>query len=468
MEITTLGYILIPAIVATACIRREWLLYQAVLFSPLQASAVLNFPSITFGLQPSHLAGSLWIGLCIMTILMKAVVKTPVTEVRQVLKGIWMFGAWAGITALLMPLLFEGKVQVLTPEGEIAWLAPMRLNLTQSLYLLWGIAFCTMIVIQSSMRQTRNLLIVTLLAGVLTVAFGVYQLYSWRFGWPVFETILFNNCGFSQGFRQTVGPIKRVSSFFTEPSVYTSFISGFTGTVLVLYFGAHNRGSIKERWKRFFLFFSVPLAFIGLILSTSTTAFAVGAMLLCGTMLYFGSRLELRKIFLLGAFTFVSVAACWLIWLSVTRESESLTSTMSSLTIDKTKTSSGIERLSWDGMGIRVFIDTYGLGAGWGSNRASSLLITIASTTGVLGIFIFIWTLLVGFSLVKTVKRWSISRSDTGLLVIVVAASIGLLGVLLAGIIAVPDLYFVHFWAFAGLMLSAANVALAGNTKFPR
>lgn len=38
------------------------------------------------------------------------------------------------------------------------------------------------------------------------------------------------------------------------------------------------------------------------------------------------------------------------------------------------------------------------------------------------------------------------------------AASMGVLFVLLAGVIAVPDIYFVHFWLLLGLMLAAENV----------
>jgi hypothetical protein len=59
------------------------------------------------------------------------------------------------------------------------------------------------------------------------------------------------------------------------------------------------------------------------------------------------------------------------------------------LTVSKGDTGSFVNRTASDLYGLELFVHTYGLGLGLGSNRASSLLTTLLSCVGLLGTLAF-------------------------------------------------------------------------------
>lgn len=270
MQITPLGYWLIPTIVLTLLFKPDYLLYETVLLAPLQAASVINISSITFGLQPAYLSGSLWMAVTLYRYLREKTLILASSDVANFLRLLWIFVLWAAGSALILPSLFTGKLQVLTPEGNLVWLAPTRLNLTQTLYLVWGALLATLITINASKHDVMKVFLLSISAGVITVIFGFYQIFAALFHWPIFEMFLFNNNGFAQGFGQVVGPIKRVSSFLTEPSVYASYLSGVAALVLTMHFREGREQKFPFILPTFIL---GTLVITGLLLSTSTTAF---------------------------------------------------------------------------------------------------------------------------------------------------------------------------------------------------
>jgi hypothetical protein len=117
----------------------------------------------------------------------------------------------------------------------------------------------------------------------------------------------------------------------------------------------------------------------------------------------------------------------------------------------KASTSSGIERTAWNVFAIQNFVDTYGLGAGIGSVRASSFVIAVIANLGVIGglaYFIFI------FQVLTTKVRARESRVAT----IQAAAQTACVGMLLTSTIsgALIDLGLL-FFTMAGIAVAATR-----------
>jgi hypothetical protein len=119
-----------------------------------------------------------------------------------------------------------------------------------------------------------------------------------------------------------------------------------------------------------------------------------------------------------------------------------------SQTIDKSDTGSFIYRTTADLYSVLLTINTYGLGVGLGSNRPSSLLATVLSNTGVLGLGLFL-TMAFQFvrngSLTKSWIRWS------GIALLIDLALSG------------PDITFPPMWALFALLaqIGASNAAIS-------
>jgi hypothetical protein len=54
--------------------------------------------------------------------------------------------------------------------------------------------------------------------------------------------------------------------------------------------------------------------------------------------------------------------------------------------MNKAGSSSGVERMGWNAQGVTNFLDTYGIGVGLGSIRASSFLVVVLANLGVVGV----------------------------------------------------------------------------------
>ncbi|PYY33960.1 MULTISPECIES: hypothetical protein [unclassified Curtobacterium] len=112
------------------------------------------------------------------------------------------------------------------------------------------------------------------------------------------------------------------------------------------------------------------------------------------------------------------------------------------LATGKLGSQSQLARSGADGVGLEVFWDTGGLGAGLGGNRASSFVVTLLSTVGVVG------TALFSFAVFRTVRTGLRSR-------VTVPAAVGLLALLVAKTVAIPDLGTPLLWILLCASLSA-------------
>ena len=126
--------------------------------------------------------------------------------------------------------------------------------------------------------------------------------------------------------------------------------------------------------------------------------------------------------------------------------------------MEKPRSESFEVRSRQDTDSLGLLRSTYGLGAGWGSVRASSLIPTLVGNVGIPGMLLLSWLAVCVTLRVGRARRQQLTPQRRFVLD---ASSGSLLGTLLAAIIAVPDLEPLSFY----VLLAALIACLAGIAR---
>lgn len=293
---------------------------------------------------------------------------------------------YASASALLFPRLFFGETSVhIVVEGLVVEyaLAPSPGNITQSAYLFLGgltfLAFCILL-----QRANRWAAVERAFFAFVTIhaALGVIDLGAKMAGMgDVLEFLRTANYALlvevvEQGFWRIVAAYPEASTFagFSMPCLAFSFIYW------------KNTGSTYSLALSLVLFFLVAL-------STSTTAYAslaVLTLLLSASILMgaFRGGLTRRDLQFFGL-GWIGVAIALGTYLLNESLFEPFINMLDTVIYGKASSFSGMERAYWNAKSIEAFFDTYGLGVGMGSSRASSWLVAVLSQLGIVGAFLF-------------------------------------------------------------------------------
>jgi hypothetical protein len=466
MEIPVLGMIVLPLAALCLLLPARWMLCLVFFLAPFKASSVLNF---SLGGAPSGLQAGYFAALVfLLKVGLDAVVLGRLRYSREVLSIFSMLGlfvAYAAVSALLLPGVFAGTIDVYPitaglREDDLRPLAYGPGNFTQTVYLAVNVLLAA--ALANSIVMGRDFLFASrayIAATAFIIVMGLYQLAAHYLGFWYPYDIINNNPGYRQNYAQQVLDVKRFSSVFTEPSAAAHWLSGFVPFALVAYLRrAHGA------WLMW-----VALAAAGcLLVATSTTGYAV-ALLLLG---YVGYRAVLRlagtsavvsrraaRLAVVSALAVVGVGA--LIWASGILEL--VNAVMDKVVVTKLASESAARRLGGDAHAIDVFLSTFGLGTGWGSNRASSQLLRVASTVGIAGLVIlFVFVL----GLLRRHRTGRAAIVDRGRQDALLAAhGWAVLGMFLAALVAAGDPNALGFWIglaiYTALLTEHAGVSRA-------
>lgn len=461
MEITILGYVLIPVAVLVFIIRPDALFYFMVFFSTFLAAAVVNIKSITFGLQPSYLFGMLWI----IHLVFKYIRTPPVIDRRARGYLIFIGLVWAvALYSLNLPLIFKNRILVHGPS-DLWGNKPLNLsisNFTQFLYLTFVLMIAAFTMLEAGdLGRLVKALKILLLSTSFAIAWGFLQMLCFYTGseYPYF---LFNNSiSYAQLWNQTAGGLPRITSIFTEPSAYSSVLLMVLPIVLVLW---KNRIYIV---RKIYLDLLLGCLFVTIILTTSTTAYIGFVFMFFFILVYHiflrrvvrepaiqdpGSKTAIREYFrilMIVFLLFVSVSVVLIAAFGM--DIERFTALLRSMTLEKASSSSGIERGEGFSNGIRILFESYLLGVGWGSNRTFDLGTTLLSNTGVIGFSMFVALL---FQILSNCSRVYRNTDNFAVSSIGLALLISTGTVLFIMFISGPDIILLCFWILAGLSLS--------------
>ncbi|GBQ35416.1 hypothetical protein [Gluconacetobacter azotocaptans] len=304
--------------------------------------------------------------------------------------------AWTVMGSIVMPRLFMNSVLVWPQRndavGHQVLLAPSFGNVSQDMYLLVNVV----LMVTAAGFLTRGdiridkLYRAYLFSGWVVCVICFWQLAHRLAGVPFPETLLYSNPGWAILAEQMAGSVPRINGSFTEPSACSTYLAGIVYSTLWIVLQGYRVPMAR---------LLIPSAFIALLCTTSTTGFvtmAVGVLLLPAAAMATGS-IRLAGRFVRFAVIGAAAAGCGLLVLvTVAPQFAPAAKFVLESTESKRDSQSYQERSQADADALAVVPQTYGLGAGWGSTRASSLipgLLSAIGVVGVIGLLIFDWRL---------------------------------------------------------------------------
>jgi hypothetical protein len=358
--------------VTAACV---FFLDDDKLFSLLIFSAIFSASSVVAlsdaGIEPYYLVGALFVLQSIYRVWGGTVAQIPFRGKR------WMifFAGVAIISAFTLPFIFAG-IPVYEPHVGIdagLFLRPplhfAHANISHSVSVLLGV----LVVLGGSQNfkgpafsEKAYRFTFYFLAGVVFLQFLCSVL---GFSFPY--ALLQNNAGVSLQNADT-GEF-RFAGTFTESSGAGAVLAAFTA------------GFLAEKVKHGKSIFPAFVGLFTIMLVRSTASmFAIGMAFVLLLIFHpiFRSPYRIDMVRLRRTSLLIVIAAIVLgaILFSPLRES------VVDLTVNKQEGGSFIDRTAADAYALTLFVQTHGIGVGMGSNRPSSLIPSLLSTVGVLGL----------------------------------------------------------------------------------
>lgn len=386
--------------------------------------------------------------------------------------ALFLFLVYATFVTLFMPRVFAGETIVFS-IGRVANqvgitsrpLAPGNGNLSQLMRMYISVSAFALALVAVRRRPDPQLLLKAMTwTTALHVALGLLDLATQATGTTWLLQPL-RTANYSLTLGQNLGGLNRMMGGFPEPSAYGYFSLGMFGFWLGYWY--FNKGTTRLP-----LVWMLLTAFV-VLRSTSSSAY-VAFFALSGLFL-------LRQLFRGGGISAV-----------VSRQAASLAIMMFALLptvaftayllyellpavsafvdrslLNKLESDSGVERMSWNIQALQNFWDTWLLGAGLGSVRASNFIAALLGTVGIVG-----FVLMAQFIL-RTLRARPTEESSTELIALVAALQMGCAGFLVRALVVqgTPNLHVI-FFAMAGccvgLVQSSRDPVVAGEASLFR
>ena len=450
MQLTLFGYMLLP-ICAAAILQPGWQLQLVLLASAFGAASPLVIGGL--GLPPGVIPACLFLAYVALQFLLGA--RFPASaRAWRVLEPFLLAALYALVTAVLVPRLMAGSFTVwpqkLTPPFDLPVpIRPSMSNVTQSFYLLIDTAVLVGVALHLGRSRIDPLRVLHayLACGYVVVAICAWQLASKLTGLWFPEAFLYSNPGWAILPGQTVGTVPRINGPFSEPAALAFYLSGIVFCCAWLVLRGHRS------WAAMVL---LPLAMLALVASTSTTGFVamgVGGVALIAYGMTRAPRAVAMRIFMLAVPAAAAAVVAGLFVSSMSAQIDDSIAVVTRQSLRKADSESFTNRTGLDLDSLGVLWPTYGLGAGWGSVRASSLGPGLLANLGLFGVALVAWF---AVRLVAQVGRARRLAPDAGQLKVLDGLSAGVLGHLTAAFISAPALNAPDFYVLIGALIACA------------
>ena len=307
--------------------------------------------------------------------------------------GFWLLAncLWGVMGAIVIPRLLRGSTLVFPVDRSgggsdqllLQPLGPVSGNLSQAVYCISDVVvYCCMYAFLKYRGAYRTLASAIFLLTFLDVLAGVIDIASHAVGIDVLSYV--KTAQFSMLTGDELDGLVRISGTFPE----TSAFAGFTLPLVVF---CLNLWVVGYRPR---LAGALAIAAgILVLLSTSGTAYVgLGGYLI--VMLFsrpgiVAAAAVARKQRMWVIVACAAVLGTLYVILFLPAVANAVTGFFDSTVMNKADSSSGVERMSWNTQGVTNFLDTYGIGVGLGSIRASSFLIVVLANLGVVGVICY-------------------------------------------------------------------------------
>lgn len=426
-------------------------LYALTATALLGAAAAVKMPALgDASIMPSHLIIPFFLVSVLRSRHLRAAMLAAMTFPRA---GYWFLVAilFGAVSAIFLPRIFAGATMVysLTRSGidvgvVMTPLAPRASNITQTVYLLGDVACFAAVAALAQAGKARHVLAALLLAAALHLGFAALDLATFATGTGDVLALI-RNANYRMLNEGVVGGFKRIVGSFTEASAFAYVAIGFYALCLQLWL----RG--VSTWLTGLLAAGQALT---LVLSTSSAAYAAFAAYNlvtyagCLRRSFAGRGGDWRtNSFLVAAPLFVVLIVLGLmlipsVWTMVT-------GLFDATVANKMTSQSGVERTRWNAYALQSFIDTFGIGSGVGSVRASSFLVALVANVGIVG------TLLYGAFLVQLLPKAGSAPMRAGAEPERQAARSACLAVLIAATVSLGSIDLGLFFVFLAALASA-------------
>jgi hypothetical protein len=371
--------------------------------------------------------------------------------------AVWVLCAlmvYAVVGAVLLPRLFVGQTTVFVkPPGRMSIvedsLAPVSGNITQSAYFVLGgltaIALAAMLVHRDRIHLVRRGFFLWI---CLHTGMGLLDLMGKLAGaGDVLAPI--RTASYVMLTEAEQGGFARIAGAYSEASAF----GGVSLSCLAFTYTYWRR--TKDRLARWL---SITLLAL-VLLSTSSTAYVGLAVLSLGVFSSIGrsvltDRVQTDEVLIMAL---ALLAAFAVVAISVYDEKvlEPIVHLIDTAIVDKSSSESGQERAYWNVKSLQNFVDTLGLGIGFGSSRASSWPVAVLSQLGLLGSLMMAMLLAV---IARGMGR-AAAQADPGTEAVVASVRAAAFGSIVAGslVSGTADPGMIFFIAFAVVAASRAN-----------
>ncbi len=400
VAVTEFGLYFLPLLALCGLSRAQWLLPLAFVAAVLQSPAVVVVfvGTAKFGVTPFNVA-ALCIAfhlLCLLT--RRRRIDWGTGRLRIALIAWIVFTVVSVVGAFLLPRLFAGLPIFLLadPNGFDYLLTPLRFTVVNVVQAVNSLIMLMFFIYALQLPDRAGLLRKCLwglgLALAVSMSVGLYQRLGWMGVVAQPNEFWASNPSYVQMWQTPFGPFQRVSFPFVEPSFASAWFAAMAGGFLSLYcFGK------RQWWWGGLGTVGATLALFNTLGFTGMLAFAafilvLAAAILMAVLTNWGQQrraLIARSGMLLAAVVFVGAfTATWL----ENSAAKSNVSTVWSMLNEKLGevTDSGVRARS-NRQALLIARDSYGLGVGSGSNRASNYFLSLLTNTGLVGTLAFLF-----------------------------------------------------------------------------
>ncbi|MCB1358623.1 MAG: hypothetical protein KDK53_19740 [Maritimibacter sp.] len=386
---TPIALVAIVLLLVLGARRGAWVFFALL---PFGAAAAFNLPALG---GASIIVGDLAaVAMIVILMLTPGAGSSLLGSVRPWQPGFYLtlVIVVSAFSAIFAPRFFAGLTEVFAiarDESRTAIvrypLGPSAGNITQLFRLVLG--YLVFIGFATAFRRTpraNSLVVAMIVATTVHFAMGWIDVATFAAGLDSLLDFL-RTANYTIRVTDTMAGMKRMIGGFPEASSFGFFSLGLFGFWLQYWLAMHR--SKAAPWM-------LAMATIAVLRSTSSSAYLSLIVFLIGFSVFNFFRFlrpeaERRSV----AVTVAGAALLWMLAIGATASYqmvEPVTAFFDDILFDKMESDSGVERMSWNTQALINFRDTWGLGAGLGSVRASNWLIACLGSIGVLGTVLFL------------------------------------------------------------------------------
>lgn len=425
---------------------------------PFGMAAVIGLPAVGgLSLLAVNLVAITLVGGGVL-VLVSRLVHGRAVRVEPATLSLIVFAVYSAFSATILVRLFSGDLMVFSLARGVegvrvsavfswprVWLGPSSSNISQTFYVLLACGFFIVAVHVLSRHGPSLGTRCMAVAASLNIALGLMDLTGLDPLLAVVRTANYSlaNEASVQGLPRVIGGYSEAASFGSASAMFFAFFASAYGHSRRLMDAALALGSG--------IFALLALSSTGIIAMA-----VVCVVLVIRAVTRRPARLGRQRL-IGGAVVVAAVAIGMASILTLTQVLDQVVAVIEDLILNKSQTSSGVERMAWAMGGLEALRDTWGLGVGTGSMRSNGLVFVLLGSVGVIGTLaftVFLWLAFAGRAAVGQEASLSNAR---------IAALALLVSLLLAATVPDPG---VPLSLLAAIAVASRKPRRAGGTDF--